>query len=109
MESIGFYTDENVANAVAEGLRRLGIDVLTTAEAGMLEADDPAQLQFALDHGRTLFTQDVDFITIAYSVQDHAGIVYAKRSTPLGAIVSALQFIHAALSAEEMRSRLEIV
>ena len=40
---IKFYLDEHVNPAVADGLRRRGVDVLTTQEAGMLGASDEVQ------------------------------------------------------------------
>ena len=45
--AVKFYTDEHSANAIAEGLRRRGVDALTTYEAGMLGASDEEQLAFA--------------------------------------------------------------
>jgi hypothetical protein len=38
-ERIKFYMDEHVPRAVTDGLRRRGVDVLTTQEADMLEAE----------------------------------------------------------------------
>ena len=34
---IRFHLDENVSNAIADGLRQRGIDVTTTSEAGLIE------------------------------------------------------------------------
>jgi hypothetical protein len=34
MERISFYLDEHIHGAVAEGLRRRGVNVLTVSEAG---------------------------------------------------------------------------
>ena len=39
-ERVKFYLDEHVNPAVASGLRRRGVDVLTTQEAGMLSTSD---------------------------------------------------------------------
>lgn len=35
LETIRFHMDENVNTAIADGLRRRGIDVTTTAKAGL--------------------------------------------------------------------------
>jgi hypothetical protein len=35
MSAIKFHLDEQVANVIAEGLRRRGIDVTTTPQMGM--------------------------------------------------------------------------
>ena len=50
-ERINFYLDEHVPTAVASGLRRRGVDVLTVQEAGMLEAEDEAHLAHFLAEG----------------------------------------------------------
>ena len=47
-EKIRFHLDENVSNAVAEGLRRREIDVTTTPEKALIGVSDIAQLEFAL-------------------------------------------------------------
>ncbi len=60
-EKIKFHLDENVTNAIAEGLRRRGIDVTTTPEQSLIGISDEAQLQFALSQNRIIFTQDTDF------------------------------------------------
>ena len=45
-ERIRFHLDENVKSAVARELRRRGIDVTTTIEAGLLAQSDESQLIF---------------------------------------------------------------
>lgn len=35
-EKVRFHLDENVSNAVAEGLRRRGVDVTTTPEEALI-------------------------------------------------------------------------
>ncbi|MFM7577922.1 MAG: DUF5615 family PIN-like protein, partial [Microcystaceae cyanobacterium] len=57
---IKFHLDENVSNAVAEGLRRRGIDVTTTPEQNLIGVSDREQLTFAFEQGRVIFTQDND-------------------------------------------------
>jgi predicted nuclease of predicted toxin-antitoxin system len=62
VERIRFHLDENVSNAVAEGLRRRGIDVTTTPEESLISVSDLGQLEFALSQKRVIFTQDTDFL-----------------------------------------------
>jgi predicted nuclease of predicted toxin-antitoxin system len=81
---IKFYTDEHIAIAIAKGLRRRGINVITTQEAGMIGASDPEQLEFASKEKRTLFTQDTDFLKLHAAGTKHAGIVYSHQGTRLG-------------------------
>ena len=44
---VSFITDEHLPKAIAQGLRRRGVDVVTVAEAGMLGASDERLLQRA--------------------------------------------------------------
>jgi uncharacterized protein DUF5615 len=46
-DRIRFHLDEHVDPAIATALRRAGIDVTTTIEAGLRTKSDEAQLQFA--------------------------------------------------------------
>lgn len=72
-ERVNFYLDEHVPRAVASGLRRRGVDVLTLQEAGMLEAEDEAHLALATQQGRVIFTQDADFLRLHATGIEHAG------------------------------------
>lgn len=76
-----FHLDEHVALAVATGLHRRGIDVTTTADAGLLDAPDEDHVAFALRENCAIFTQDRDFLRIAAQGDEHAGIVYAAQSS----------------------------
>ena len=64
MEKIQFHLDEQVERAIAEALRRRGIDVTTTPEARLLGATDEEQLAFAISQERVIFTQDDDFLAL---------------------------------------------
>ncbi len=70
---IRFHLDQHVANAVAVGLRLRGIDVSTTHEAGLQEAEDSAHIAYALAEGRVIFTQDDDFVRHHHAGVHHAG------------------------------------
>ena len=104
-----FYTDEHVPRAVIEGLRRRGIDVLSTHQAGMLGASDQAQLALATSQGRILFTQDADFLRLHARGIEHSGIVYAPQHTPIGDVIRGLAILHQVLSAWEMRCHIEFL
>jgi predicted nuclease of predicted toxin-antitoxin system len=67
--AIKLYLDEQVDPDVAKGLQRYEIDVLTTKEAHKLGAKDDDQLAYATGLGRTIFTQDDDFLRL-----DSAGV-----------------------------------
>lgn len=72
---IRYFTDEHVATAVAGGLRKRGIDVLTIVEAALLGAADEELVAFVGQEQRVLVTQDRDFLRIAALVPNHPGIV----------------------------------
>jgi hypothetical protein len=50
--TIRFHLDEHVPRAVADGLRKLGIDVTTCADASLLGAADVDHIAFGLAQGR---------------------------------------------------------
>jgi len=83
-----FHLDEHVDHAIARGLRQRGSDVTTTTDAGLLGATDDQQLEFALQSGRVLFTQDADFLGLHLQGSAHAGLS-ARRDRVRGSRVSA--------------------
>jgi predicted nuclease of predicted toxin-antitoxin system len=107
--TIRFHLDEHVAHAVADGLRRLGVDVTTTTDAGLVGASDLQQLAFAVATGRVLFTEDRDFLALA-ATHEHPGLAYCAQNTrSIGQIVRGLQLIWEVYEPEEMRNRIEFL
>jgi predicted nuclease of predicted toxin-antitoxin system len=109
VSKIRFYTDENVSKAVINGLRQRGIDVLSVPEAQMLKASDEAQLKFARQERRTVFTHDDDFLKLASLGYEHSGIVYASQRLSIGEIIRGLVRITQVLDAEDMRNHIEFL
>jgi predicted nuclease of predicted toxin-antitoxin system len=79
--SIAFQFDEHIPRAVAQALRRRGIHVVTTVEAGLLGAADMEQLLRATAEGRVPVTHDSDFLRLHRQGQHHAGIAYCEQGT----------------------------
>lgn len=75
-ETIRFHLDENVHQAIALGLRRLGIDVTLPQDVGLTAATDKEHLEFAIRETRVIFTHDQDFLALHAKGERHAGIVY---------------------------------
>ena len=108
-EKIRFYTDENVPMAVAKGLRRQDVDVLTTQETNMCGASDVEHLAFAVKQGRIIITQDVDFLRLHAAGVKHAGIAYAKQHTSIGDIIRGLLLLYQVLDAQSMVGKIEFL
>lgn len=72
--------DQHVPAAVAHGLRQYGVDVTTTAQAGLQDADDSRQLADAQETGRVLVTHDHGFVERHRRGEPHAGICYAPQA-----------------------------
>jgi predicted nuclease of predicted toxin-antitoxin system len=108
--TIRYHLDEHVARAVANGLRRRGIDVTTAAEAGLLGADDVAHIAFGNVEDRIIFTQDDDFLALAASGIHHSGLAYCRQhARSIGQIVDALELMWEVYEATEMRDRVEFL
>jgi predicted nuclease of predicted toxin-antitoxin system len=86
--------DEHVAHAVAQALRRRGIDVLTATEAGLRSLPDEAVLSATQAAGRLLVTHDADFLRLHQRQQPHAGLAYcAQGIRTISQIVASLVLI----------------
>jgi hypothetical protein len=108
--TIRFHLDENCSRAIAEGLRRRGVDVTTTPQVGLLGATDREQAARALAEGRVVFTQDQDFLRINAAGVPHEGIAYCpKDSKSIGEIIDGLLLIWEVLEPEEMTNRVEFL
>lgn len=109
-QAIRFHLDENVNNAIADGLRRRKIDVTTTSEARLISSSDEEQLRFACSQGRVMFTQDSDFLKLHYSGCEHCGIVYCvKGHRSIGEILQGLILIWEVLEDEELTGKVEFL
>lgn len=110
MEGIRFHLDENVDPAVAEGLRRRGVDVTTTPQANLLHASDIRQLDYARLENRILITHDEDFLRIAMAGTPHAGIAYCHlESRSVGQMIASLLLIRDCLTIDEMQNHVEFL
>lgn len=110
LAEIRFQLDEHAAHAIAHGLRREGIDVITSTDAGLLGAPDTVQLAHAHASGRVMFTQDRDFLRLNRRSVEHHGIAFCEQgSRSIGQIVAGLRRIHRTLTPEEMVGQLQYI
>jgi predicted nuclease of predicted toxin-antitoxin system len=108
--TIRFHLDEHVPHAVADGLRRLGIDVTTTTDAGLLGATDVQQIAYGIGEGRVTFTEDDDLLVLSAAGVEHAGIGYCHQNTrSIGQIIRALELIWEIYEPDEMTNRVEFL
>ena len=108
--AIRFHLDEHVAHAVAEGLRRLGIDVTTTTDAILLGADDIEQIAYGVADRRVVFTEDDDFLVLAAQRVSNSGLAYCKQNTrSIGHIIRTLELLWEVYEPDEMTNRIEFI
>jgi predicted nuclease of predicted toxin-antitoxin system len=106
--TIRFHLDEHVDSAIAQGLRRRGIDVTTTVEANLLGASDDRHLAYALSEKRAIVTFDSDFLATAQCGERHSGITYRfQGNSHIGHVIRSLELIWELLEADEMMNRVE--
>ena len=109
MPDIRLFADEQISKAVILGLRQRGVDVLSTPDAGREGLADESHLVFARENGYVLLTQDRDFPTLAATVPDHLGIIYAPQSMSIGDIIRGVLLVTGVLTDDEMKGRLEYI
>ncbi|MBW2154821.1 MAG: DUF5615 family PIN-like protein [Deltaproteobacteria bacterium] len=114
MGKIRIYTDESVSVAIAEGLKRRGVDAFSARDAGNLGLTDEEQLVYADKEKVTIFTHDTDFLQIAVRWVDegktHQGIIYChQKRYSVGECIRKLRMLTAVLSSEDMVDHIEFL
>lgn len=107
MEQISFYLDEHIHRAVADGLQRRGVDVMTVQQAGKSGVSDREQLGFAMSEGRVMVTMDSDLLILASEGVSHAGIAYANPRRSPGELIRSLMLIYDVLTSADMTNHVE--
>lgn len=108
-DRIKFYLDEHVPKAVAEGLRRRGVDVITVQELGLQAAEDVKHLERAARDGRLIITQDADFLRLHAAGHPHQGIVYAPQQTSVSQMLRSLMLLHDVVPTQDMVRHVEFL
>ncbi|MCL4204180.1 MAG: DUF5615 family PIN-like protein [Pirellulaceae bacterium] len=105
---IRYHLDEHLDPAIAAGLRRRGVDVTTTVEAGLSGASDFEQLAFATRNHRVLVTRDTDFLALSAEGMSHGGIAFwHSRHRSVGQLILDLTLLWRVYAAEDMANRVE--
>lgn len=115
MATICFYLDEDAtSNRLLQALRNRGVDVVSTAEVGMLAQADDKQLEWAFQNQRVIYSFNIrDFYRIHSEWlsrgKSHAGIVLGKQDHSVGDQMRGLLKLAAMKSAEEMTDNVEFL
>jgi predicted nuclease of predicted toxin-antitoxin system len=108
--AIRLYLDENLSPRIADQLRRRGVDIVTVHDLDAAGDSDENHLFRATRLQRVLVTTDVDFLVLAGSGQQHAGIVFGEQAThKIGDWVNALDLLCAVYAPEEMANHVEYI
>jgi len=108
--TLAIYMDVHVPAAMTAGLRRRGIDVLTSQEDGTARSSDAELLERAGALGRVLFSQDDDLLRLAAEWQRQgrasSGVIYAHQwSAGIGRLVDDLEPILSCCTSAELANR----
>lgn len=110
--AVSFYTDVHLPQAIVDGLRLRGVDVLTSIEDGMRRLTDDDLLRRAHSLRRVMVTQDHRFAAMAEQWQRdgtaHSGVAYGRqRAGSIGDYVTTLEIIAFASEPDEWLNRVE--
>jgi predicted nuclease of predicted toxin-antitoxin system len=98
--------DVHVPLAITRGLRRRGVDVLTSQQDGTTRLPDDQLLDKAAQIGRILFTRDPDLLVEAAqrlrSSRSCATVIFARQTkVSIGQCVADLEIIAKSATAED--------
>ena len=107
-EPVRFFFDQHIQLAVAEGLRRRGIDVLTAQDADRCGLPDQDQLVFAAAEQRVMVTFDSDYLAFHRQGVNHAGIAWAPfEKYGIGQLIYQLLLLHGVMDTDSMQNHVE--
>jgi predicted nuclease of predicted toxin-antitoxin system len=114
MGKIRIYTNESVDVAIAEGLKRRGVDAFSARDTGNLGLTDEEQLVYAGKERLSIFTHDTDFLQVGArwlnEGRTHQGIIYCHQTRySIGEVCRKLRMLTAVLSSEDMVDHIEFL
>ncbi len=110
-DSIKVYTNESVDVAIAEGLKRRGVEAWSAKDTGNLGLTDIEQIQYATEEEATIFTHDDDFLSlIAETDREHHGIIYVhQQKLSIGACIRRIKALVQTRTPEEIKNHIEFL
>jgi hypothetical protein len=116
MSQVRLYLDEDsMRRSLVFALRARNVDVLTAAEASMINREDDEHLAAASAFGRTLFTHNTADYCVLHQLwishgRTHAGIIVAPQQRySAGEEMRRIMRLISQRTAEEMLGRLEFI
>jgi len=92
--ALRIYVDECVNGVLVSGLRHRGVDLVTSAEEGLLGADDSQHFARAIALDRVLLTADEDFLPLVIGLLRRGGafpgLIYILPRTSVGSALRAI-------------------
>jgi hypothetical protein len=109
--SVALYFDHNVRAAIASGLQRRGVDVLTAFDDRHSRAGDSTVLARATELDRVVFTNDDDFLSIACdwleTGRTFTGVIYVhQEKMTIGETVDHLEIVGKAGNPDDFLNRI---
>ncbi len=111
MSKLTLYLDESVNVAVAEGLRRRGVDVISAKDAGNLGLSDEDHLKYATKNKFVIVTHDADFLSLAEDFEyKHKGIVFVHHQKySIGDLIRNLKLLWDVAEQKDMKNHVEFL
>jgi hypothetical protein len=112
---IRLYCDEDSArHSLARELRFRGAEVITAIEANMAGRADEQQLEWAASNDRAIYSFNRGDLYSLHTIwlregRHHSGIILSRQGLAVGKQMRRLLRLIAALTAEEMRDRIEFL
>ena len=111
--ALDLYADECVDHRIVTGLRRRHISVISAHDEGLLGASDERHLQRAVELGRTIVTEDHDFLVMVSERAEEAmkspGLIFILPGTSVGDAIRSIHLIATVFEPNELEDRIEWV
>ncbi len=109
MSKLILYLDESVNVAVAEGLRRRGVDVIAAKDVGNLGLSDEDQLKYAIKNNFVIVTHDADFFFF-FKSYEHKGIAFVHQEKySIGDLIRNLKLLWDMAEQKDMKNHVEFL
>lgn len=105
------YFDEDADARLAAALRQRGYDVMTTTDAGLLEASDEEQLVYAASQQRALVTHNIKHFPGVHAAwveagREHWGVIILIGHSAVSAWLRRMENLLNRFPAEELQNQL---